>query len=371
MSLSQQQFNARMAALQADAQRAFDDMQAHQITSKAFNEVMDKVEKQAARLHSDLTTTRYAKQMAMAGTPETLSDPNFRFGGGRGVVTKNLSPLDIPSDELHAMYEACRHKQPYRCEIKTKAFGGAGAPPVGFKTPGSPIAEGAPWPTGLFPPVLRPDLTQELRYEPDRLADHIPSITVDAPSIEYLVHTGNTNSASVVSELDPKPDLGMQLDTATAVPVKIAALASTSMEALADFSYFQDWVPRELSRAVINEETTQLVLGHRRLWSVSRHGGVHANRRCADAQLRSGCSHVGVRCADPSVHRHPRRPRVRQSNSDRAEPANVGCVEAHEDSERCVRAVDGEPQRVGCVGQPVRRAGRREHDDPDEHRRRG
>ncbi|OBH84387.1 hypothetical protein A5680_09660 [Mycobacterium sp. E2989] len=177
-----------------------------------------------------------------------------------GVVSKNLSPMDIPGDELAGMFEAAKRRQPYRVEITTKALDG-GSSGVGMKTPGAPIAEGAPWPSGLFPPVLRPELSQELRYEPDRMADHIPTIALDAPSIEYLVHTGNTNPAAVVAELDPKPDIGMQLDTATAVPVKIAALASVSMEALQDFSYFSSWVPQALTRAVINTETQQLVLG--------------------------------------------------------------------------------------------------------------
>jgi HK97 family phage major capsid protein len=53
----------------------------------------------------------------------------------------------------------------------------------------------------------------------------------------------------------------MQLDTTTAVPIKLAALAIVSMEALSDFSYFSSWVPRELSRAVINVETDQLFIG--------------------------------------------------------------------------------------------------------------
>jgi hypothetical protein len=180
-----------------------------------------------------------------------------------GSQSRNVSPLDIPGDELANMFEAAKRKMPYRTQITTKAFnvGGSGAPPVGTKTTATPIAEGAPWPSGLFPPVLRPDLSQDLRFEPDRFADHLPTIEIEAPSIEYLVHTGNTNPAAVVAELGVKPDLGMQLDTQTAVPVKTAALASVSMEALADFDYFSSWVPRELSRAIINKETGSLVMG--------------------------------------------------------------------------------------------------------------
>jgi hypothetical protein len=186
-----------------------------------------------------------------------------RTKAATGVRARNVSPLDLPASEIQNMYEAAKRKMPYRAEITTKGFnvgGSSGAPP-GVKTAGAPISEGAQWPSGLFPPVLQEALTQDLRFEPDRMADHIPTIEIDAPSIEYLIHTGNTNAAAVVQELGVKPDLGMQLTTATAVPVKLAALASVSTEALQDFSYFASWVPRELSRAIINKETGSLVAG--------------------------------------------------------------------------------------------------------------
>ena len=149
---------------------------------------------------------------------------------------------------------------PYRAEIQTKGSFSDGSN-VGLKAAGTPIVEGLYASGGLFPPVNIPGLTQELPYEYERIADHLPTITIDAPSIEYLVHTGNTNPAAVVAELGVKPDLGMQLSAQTAVPIKLAALASVSMEALRDFDYFSSWVPRELSRAIIDVESQQLVSG--------------------------------------------------------------------------------------------------------------
>lgn len=256
MPINDAQFKARVGALQADVDAAYRDLRARRITEKQFHEVMDLAEAEQIKLKDGLEAYRKAKMLAADTAPESRYLPP-RAGG---VMSKNLSPMDIPGDELAGMFEAAKRKQPYRCEITTKTMD-AGSSGIGHKTPGAPIAEGAQWPTGLFPPVLRPELSQELRYQPDRMADHIPTITLDAPSIEYLVHTGNTNPAAVVAELDPKPDIGMQLDTATAVPVKIAALASVSMEALQDFSYFASWVPHALTTSVINVETQQLVLG--------------------------------------------------------------------------------------------------------------
>jgi HK97 family phage major capsid protein len=83
----------------------------------------------------------------------------------------------------------------------------------------------------------------------------------ESVAVEYLQHTGNTNPAAPVAELGVKPDLGMQLTTVTTPYVKIAALASVSMEALQEFEAFLQWVPRELQRAVIDCETNEVVNG--------------------------------------------------------------------------------------------------------------
>jgi HK97 family phage major capsid protein len=156
------------------------------------------------------------------------------------------------------LFEAARRKQPYKATITSKAFSdGSG---VGMKTTGAPVAEGAPYPSGLLPPVIQPGLTQELRYEPF-IADYLPTVEIDAPSIEFLVHVGNSNAAAVVEELGVKADLGQQWDTQIAVPIKLAALSSASTEVLADFPEFGQWLPRELARAVQDVTTDQIVLG--------------------------------------------------------------------------------------------------------------
>ncbi|QUD81035.1 phage major capsid protein [Gordonia polyisoprenivorans] len=116
-----------------------------------------------------------------------------------------------------------------------------------------------------LPGVVDPGLTQTLAAEPDRLLDHLPSQAIDAPSIEYVCHTGNTNPAGVVAELGTKPDLGMQLTMRTATATKIAALASASMEALSDFDTFRTFIPGELQRAVVDAETG---------WAVAQFEGI-------------------------------------------------------------------------------------------------
>jgi HK97 family phage major capsid protein len=255
MALKETQVRTRRDALQADVEAAYQDLVAHKITQKTYDQILDRAEDELRKLNHK----RAALAHVGSSSPSDYQEMQ-RHTGFKAVRSKNLSPLDITSDQLGEMYEAARARQPYRCEIKTKTLD-SGAPNIGLKTAGSPVTEGAPWPTGLLPPDLRPELSLELRYEPDRLADHIETITVDAPSVEYLIHSGNLNQPGVVAELGTKQDIGMQLTTATAVPVKIAALASVSMEALADFSYFASWIPRELQRSLIWAETDQIAMG--------------------------------------------------------------------------------------------------------------
>jgi HK97 family phage major capsid protein len=239
----------RAEDLQNLVTKAYDDYAAGHIDSTKFHQICDKAE-------NDLVLAKNRRKANQFVDPREIVRTK-----DMGTVARNLSPLDVPESELVNMYEAAKRKMPYRTEISTKAFGDGSLTNVHTKTTSAPITEGAQWPSGLFPPVLQPELTQDLRFEFDRMADHIPTITLDAPSIEYLIQTGNTNPAAVVAELGVKPDIGIQLDTATAVPVKIAGLARVSMEALQDFEYFRGWVPTALSRSVINIETQQLVLG--------------------------------------------------------------------------------------------------------------
>jgi HK97 family phage major capsid protein len=253
--MNREQANSRFKCLKADTDAAYDDLIHRRISQKRFDAVMTAAEKESEKIRTSVKTYEKARGFGICASPGEY-DPSQQTRM-KAVKQKNVSPADIPSDEWQGMFEAAKRKQPYRVEVKSKGF----ADSAGFKAPGAAISEGAPYPTGLFPPVIQPGLTQELRYEPDRLADHLPTITLEAPSIEYLIHSGNTNTAALTPELGVKVDLGMQMTTAIATPVKLTALASVSTEALMDFSYFQSFVSRELQRAVINSETDELVLG--------------------------------------------------------------------------------------------------------------
>jgi len=196
--------------------------------------------------------------------PNTPTGVPF-YGGSKSIGPRwnPPSPLAASEEQMHLLWKAAKDRLPsFSIEvggIRDKAIGADNS----ATRSKAAIAEYGTGPGGsnLLPSVIRPDLTQSLLFEPNRLFSEFPGMTIDAPSIEYLVHSSNTNPAAAVAELGTKPDLGMNLTVKTATPVKIAALATVSMEALDDFDYFQQFVPQELQRAVINAETAEIVSG--------------------------------------------------------------------------------------------------------------
>jgi hypothetical protein len=255
---------ARLKAIGEAADGVYKAFNSGQIDVKAFDAQMNRLENDRAAVAQAKRNTKAAQKWA--GSADSAEQWQANGGAPRrsdgSVKGKNLSPMDVPQSELRNMFEAIQHKVPYRTQIGLKGFSDGGG--IGFKTSGSPVTEGAPYPSGLLPPVNVPGLTQELPYEPDRLADHIPTIALESPSIEYLRHTGDTNSAASVNpvlETGVKSDLGQQWGTATAIPIKFAALSSASMESLQDWSFFQSWIPRELQRALVDLESNQIANG--------------------------------------------------------------------------------------------------------------
>jgi HK97 family phage major capsid protein len=161
--------------------------------------------------------------------------------GTKGRVTP--SPLTFSEAQYKSLFDAVQRKQAFRLEAETKA----------------PFGEGS-FTGGTLPPILLPQNTLELAYEPDRFLDHlIQQAAPIGPGVEWVAHTGNANPASQVGELAVKPDLGLQLAVHTASWAKIAATATISMEIASDFDVFMKFVPNELFRAIVDAETNYFV----------------------------------------------------------------------------------------------------------------
>jgi len=134
---------------------------------------------------------------------------------------------------------------------------------IGLKTTWSQtvptaIYEGTP---GQFlPPQLIPQ-AYWLRYEPTRLFDYFIGMRGETQSVTWLTHSSNTNSASVVSELSQKPDLGPVVTPQTATYSTIAALTTVSRQMFDDFGDWASTVPHEIQRALIDAENLEVLTG--------------------------------------------------------------------------------------------------------------
>lgn len=211
---------------------------------------MDRIEAEYAELEAEVKRhTAGAKLSAAADMyPSTAEAATVR----KGVKWRAPSPLHASEAELKNLYESARHGLPYRLEVSAK-----GIPTWDGVNTKTALTESG---FGGIPPVLLPQAFN-LPYDPTRLWEYLPVAGMPGPTVEYLQHTGNANPGAVVAEGATKPDIGLQLAAKTASAVKLAALASVSMEALQDFESFMGFVPTELTRAIIDAETNEILNG--------------------------------------------------------------------------------------------------------------
>jgi HK97 family phage major capsid protein len=250
--MNKEQGDVRLKSIQVDVDAAFGELEAGRISHKRFDQVMTAAEREAEKVKVSVRAHNKARGFASCASPDEFDGSQLK---SKGVRQKNILPWDMPREERYAMWEAARHKQPFRSVIRSKGLGDSR-----FK---SPVLEGAPYPSGLLPPVNVPELTMPFRYESvlERISDFVPTLTTDAPSIEYLKHSGDTNTPAVVTEGGVKVDVGQQWTTENAIPIKIAGLASATMELVEDFGEFSGYLETDLVNATIDAENEQIMLG--------------------------------------------------------------------------------------------------------------
>jgi HK97 family phage major capsid protein len=247
-----EQAEVHLKALEADVNAAYSDFKTGRINERRWDQVMTAAENRREKILTAVRTHNKARGFASCASPDEFDGSQLK---SKGVKQKNILPWDMPREDMYAMWQAAKHKQPFRSVIKSKGLANAR-----FK---SPVLEGAPYPSGLLPPVNVPELTMPFRYESvlERISDFVPTLTTDAPSIEYLKHSGDTNTPAVVTEGGVKVDVGQQWTTENAIPIKIAGLASASMEILEDFGEFSGYLETDLVNATIDAENEQIMLG--------------------------------------------------------------------------------------------------------------
>ena len=153
-----------------------------------------------------------------------------------GTQNRAVPSLTFAESELRAAYEALSHGSTYRLEARGFSTADSLLPPQLWQLPVGPV------------------------HEP-RLMNFLPAITMDAPSLEFIVHTSTTGVPAVVAEGASKPELVFGTDKDVIKAIKVAAHNATSYEVMNDFPAFTSYVQSELIRQVIEVENSCLING--------------------------------------------------------------------------------------------------------------
>lgn len=150
----------------------------------------------------------------------------------RGV--NSASPLAFSVDAIAALHRAAASRQ----SLAIKAFNST---------------------VDLLPGELAPQILGPVHEV--RLLDYLPSQPINAPSYEYIRHSGTSGSASVVAEGGAKPEVTFTVTPLVATAVKIAAHSGVSFETMNDHAAFVSYMQSELTRHIVDVENDELLNG--------------------------------------------------------------------------------------------------------------
>jgi len=98
------------------------------------------------------------------------------------------------------------------------------------------------------------------RWEPVRIADHIPGGPTSGPSLEILVHQSTEGGgAAYVDRGALKPDMHMTIKPVTITAAKVAVTLGVVDETLQDFQGFTAYASTELLASVVHAENNLML----------------------------------------------------------------------------------------------------------------
>jgi hypothetical protein len=255
---NQQAVRQRMAELREEVEAKNAAFSAGRISDKTYyQKFIDKAYAETKELESELKSwdqvARFSgsTEAAAMGFPQ-LSAP---ADGGRIVAP---SPMDMTSAQLQGLMSAAEHRTPFSVEIQPKSYRDS----VITKAAVTESGLGGSF-SGNLPPV-QSLYAVGLGYEPTRISDLIPGAAMPGPSATWLSHTANSAEVGIVAEGGTKGDISPTVTENQVVPTKVAGQVSVSLEAWQDTgnygeASFSSWLPTELTRSLINEESNILL----------------------------------------------------------------------------------------------------------------
>lgn len=255
---NRQSIKMRLAELAEEVAAKNADYAAGRISdNNYYRKFISKANAEYEELKSDLKV--FDQVARYSGGTETnlgVSQPGAA-DGGRIVAP---SPMDMTPAQLQGLMSAAEHRSPFSIEIQPKSFRESIATKAAVTESG--LGGGF---SGNLPPV-QSLYAVGLGYEPTRIADLLPGAAMPGPSATWLSHTSNSAEVAAVAEGCSKGDISPSVTESQVFPTKIAGQVSVSLEAWQDTGnygegQFSQWLPTELTRSLINEESNILLNG--------------------------------------------------------------------------------------------------------------
>lgn len=244
---------ARLEELGVEIKRVTNSPTLSTEQKKAF---FAKAETEIDEIKSELKTLEQAHKYSW-GTEASASVSQMpgAADGGRIVAP---SPMDMTQEQVLGLYAAAQARTPYSIELKPKSYRDA----IQTKAASTEAGIGGSF-GGQLPPI-QTQFAVSLGYEPTRISDLLPGAAMLGPSATWLSHTANTNEVGIVAEAGSKLDLGLTVTENQVTPMKLAGTATCTLEVFQDTDRygegsFASWLPTELTRSLINAESSALL----------------------------------------------------------------------------------------------------------------
>ena len=247
-------FRVRLKQLAAEVEAKNADYEAGRMTKAAYKAFVTDAHAEMKSLEAVRAVA--AKYAGAAEVDQGLSQlPGATADYGRIAAP---SPMDMTSAQVRGLVTAAQARTPFSVEIKPKSYTEA----VRTKAAVTEGGLGGSF-SGNLPPV-QSLYAVGLGYEPTRIADMLPGAAMPGPSATWLSHTSNSAEVAIVAEGGTKGDISPTITENQVSPTKIAGQVSVTLEAFQDTEkygegQFSAWLPTELTRSLINEESNVLL----------------------------------------------------------------------------------------------------------------
>jgi HK97 family phage major capsid protein len=254
--MTREALKMRAARLAEEAKAKDADVRAGRISNAEYKAFVERGTAESEEIQSDLKT--YDAAARFSGAADLTQTVGQQMPGTEQGQIFSPSPMDMTATQLNGLMEAAKHRTPFSIELQPKSYRDS----VQMKTAVTESGLGGSF-TGNLPPVQTP-FAVGIGYESTRISDLLPNMVMPGPSATWLSHTANGAEVAVVAEGGAKGDISPTISEQQIRPVKIAGLCSVSLEAWQDTDkygegQFASWLPTELTRSLINEESNLLL----------------------------------------------------------------------------------------------------------------